>query len=134
MDIDVNPLLAPWDGPFGLPPFGRILPRHFRSAFERTMAEHRDELVCIASQAAAPGFDNTVAAFDAAGRRLARVEAVFYNLTASVTDEALQAVQREMAAPLAAHWSAVFMHAGLFERVESLHARRDELGLGVEQQ
>ena len=134
MDVAVNPLLLPWEGPFGLPPFGRIRASHFRGAFERAMAEHRDELARIARQSAAPDVANTLVAFDAAGRQLARVEAVFYNLTASATDEALQAVQREMAAPLAAHWSAVYMDTALFERIDSLHRRRADLGLAAEPQ
>jgi peptidyl-dipeptidase Dcp len=132
MDVAINPLLAPWDDPFGLPPFGRILPGQFRAAFDHAMAAHRAELALIGAQTAAPSFDNTLAAFDAAGRQLSRVEALFHNLTASATNEELQAVQREMAAPLAAHWSAVYMDPPLFERIDRLHARRAQLGLGAE--
>ncbi|KAB2869743.1 MAG: M3 family metallopeptidase [Burkholderiaceae bacterium] len=132
MDAPINPLLAPWDAPFGLPPFDSVRPGHFKPAFERGMREHRDELARIASQPEAPTFDNTLVAFDASGRLLARVEALFHNLAASATNEALQAVQREMAAPLAAHWSAVCMDAALFARVDALHARRDALELDPE--
>src|SRR5262249_33729715 len=105
LDAPITPLLAPWAAPFGLPPFDLVRPEHFRPAFERGMREHRDELARIAGQPEAPGFDNTLAAFDASGRLLSRVEALFHNLAASATSDALQAVQREMAAPLAAHWS-----------------------------
>jgi len=132
LDAPINPLLAPWDAPFGLPPFDSVRPGHFKPAFERGMREHRDELARIASQPEAPTFDNTLVAFDASGRLLARVEALFHNLAASATNEALQAVQREMAAPLAAHWSAVYMDAALFARVDALHARRDALELDPE--
>src|SRR5215471_4257922 len=113
MDAPINPLLAPWDAPFGLPPFDLVRPEHFKPAFERGMREHRDELQRITAHAAALTFDDTLAAFDASGRLLARVEALFHNLAASATSDALQAVQREMAAPLAAHWSAVYMDAAL---------------------
>ncbi|HTP72233.1 MAG TPA: M3 family metallopeptidase [Burkholderiaceae bacterium] len=133
MDAPINPLLAPWDAPFGLPPFDLVRPEHFRPAFERGMREHREELARIATRHDAPTFDNTLAAFDACGRLLSRVEALFHNLAASATSDALQAVQREMAAPLAAHWSSVYMDAALFERVDALHAGRDSLGLGAEQ-
>ncbi len=132
MDVAINPLLAPWDDPFGLPPFGRIRPDQFRSAFGHAMAAHRAELALIGAQKAEPSFDNTLAAFDAAGRQLSRVEALFHNLTASATNEELQAVQREMAAPLAAHWSAVYMDPPLFDRIDRLHARRAQLGLAAE--
>ncbi|HEX6020011.1 MAG TPA: M3 family metallopeptidase, partial [Burkholderiaceae bacterium] len=133
MDAPINPLLTPWDAPFGLPPFDAVRPGHFRPAFERGMREHRDELARIVAQPDAPTFANTLAAFDATGRLLSRVEALFHNLAASATDDALQAVQREMAAPLAAHSSAVYMDAALFARVDALHARRDALGLDPEQ-
>ncbi|MFO1220284.1 MAG: M3 family metallopeptidase [Burkholderiaceae bacterium] len=134
MDAETNPLLAPWNGPFGLPPFARIRARHFRAAFEQAMAEHRAELAQLAEQDATATFDNTLAAFDATGRTLSRVEAVFHNLTASATDEELQAVQREMAAPLAAHWSAVYLDAALFARIDALHAQRARLNLDAEAQ
>ena len=70
---------------------------------------------------------------DARRRLLSRVESLFHNLAASATSDALQAVQREMAAPLSAHWSAVYMDAALFARVDALHAARDGLGLDAEQ-
>ena len=38
-----------------------------------------------------------------------------------------------MAGPLAAHANAIYMHAGLFKRVDALHARRNELHLNAEQ-
>jgi peptidyl-dipeptidase Dcp len=129
MDAAINPLLAGWDGPFGLPPFDRIQPEHFGPALAHAMRMHRDELARIGAQAAEPTFENTVAAFDATGRLLSRVEALFHNLTASATNEALQAVQRETAAPLAAHWSAVYMDEALFDRIDRLHAARDSLAL-----
>jgi len=54
--------------------------------------------------------ENTVAAFDRSGRLLGRIEAAFHALAASHTSPELQAVQRELAGPLAAHDSAVMMH------------------------
>ncbi|HSW07732.1 MAG TPA: peptidase M3, partial [Aquabacterium sp.] len=111
MDAETNTLLIDWDQPFGLPPFAQIRAEDFRPAFERAMRLHSAELAAIAQHGGAAGFDNTVAAFDRAGTLLGRIQAVFYNLTASATSPALQAVQREMAAPLAAHWSAVYQDA-----------------------
>jgi len=132
-EATINPLLQAWTAPHGLPPFDAIQPAHFAPALREAMRVNRDELDAIAAQSAPPGFDNTIAAFDRCGRLLGRIEAVFYNLTASNTSPELQAVQREMAAPLSAHYSAVYMHAGLFARVDALHAQRDALGLTPEQ-
>jgi peptidyl-dipeptidase Dcp len=133
MDLEVNPLLLDWDAPFGLPPFQRIRADHFQAAFDRAMRAHREELAALARQPAAPSFDNTVAAFDASGRLLTRMEALFHNLAASATTPELQAVQRQYAAPLAAHWSAVFLDERLFARLDALHAARASLGLAPEQ-
>ncbi len=128
-----NPLLQTWDAPHGLPPFERLSAEHFEPALREAMRRHRDELAAIAARPEAPDFDNTVAAFDRAGGLLARVASVFYNLTSSATSPALQAVQRTMAAPMAAHHSAVYMDARLFARFDALHARRLTLGLTPEQ-
>jgi peptidyl-dipeptidase Dcp len=128
-----NPLLEDWTAPHGLPPFDRICAEHFEPAFEVAMAQHRRELDAIAAQSAPADFDNTLAAFDRTGRLLARLETVFYNLTASETSPALQAVQRRMAAPLAAHNNAVYMHAALFARVDAVMQAAGSAGLGDEQ-
>ena len=127
-----NPLLEDWTAAFGLPPFAAIRAEHFAPALEEAMRQHRVELAAVASQAAAPTFDNTVAAVDRSGRLLSRIEAVFYNLAASDTNPALQAVQREMAGPMAAHESAVVMDAALFARIDGLHEKRLQLGLDAE--
>jgi len=132
-DTATNPLLQRWTAPHGLPPFDEIDAAHFAPAFQAAMQQQRDELRAITAQAGPVDFDNTLAAFDRSGRLLARVASVFFNLTASETSPALQAVQREMAAPLAAHDSAVHMAPALFARIDALHAQRDTLGLGDEE-
>jgi peptidyl-dipeptidase Dcp len=129
-----NPLLAPWTAPHGLPPFAAIRPEHFAPAFEVAMREHRAELDAIAAQPDAPSFDNTVARLDASGRLLARLDGVFHNLCASHTSDALQSVQRELAQPMAAHQNALYLHAGLFARLDDLYTRRAQLALDGAQQ
>jgi peptidyl-dipeptidase Dcp len=62
------------------------------------------------------------------------VAGAFYNLTSSATSPELQAVQRAMAGPMAAHHSAVHTDAALFQRLDALHAQRGSLGLTPEQQ
>jgi len=128
-----NPLLADWTTPFALPPFDRIRAAHFAPAFEEAMRVQRAEVDAIAAQADAPDFDNTVAAFDRSGRLLGRIEAAFQALAASNTSPEIQAVQRDLAGPLAEHDSAVMMHAGLFARMDAVHAQRHALSLTPEQ-
>jgi peptidyl-dipeptidase Dcp len=128
-----NPLLQPWTTPYGLPPFAATRAEHFAPAFELAMQAHLEEIDAIGNAAEAPSFENTVAALDRAGRLLDRVGGMFHNLTSSETSPALQAVERQLAPLLAAHDSRLYMHRALFARIEALHGRRRELGLGDEQ-
>ncbi len=127
-----NPLLQPWTGPFGLPPFDRIRPEHYLPGFEHALSLHASEVAVIASAPDAPTFANTVVAFETSGRALGRIRHVFFNLAASATSPALQAIEREMSPRMAAHASAVYLHPGLFARFDALHARRATLGLDPE--
>ena len=132
MSENPNPLLQDWRAPYGLPPFASLQREHFEPALRDGMRQHRAELGALAAQTEAPDFSNTIAAFDRTGRLLDRVAAVFYNLTSSATSAELQAVQRTMAAPMAAHSSAVYMDAALFARVDAVHEARHALGLTPE--
>ncbi|HEX2726845.1 MAG TPA: M3 family metallopeptidase, partial [Beijerinckiaceae bacterium] len=128
-----DPFAADWETPFGLPPFERIAPEHFAPAFASAMDEQRQQVDVIAADPAEPSFDNTIAALELGGRRLRRVAAVFFNLTGAHTNDALQAIEREMAPRLAKHRNDIFMNEALFRRVEAVHDRRDTLGLDAEQ-
>jgi peptidyl-dipeptidase Dcp len=128
-----NPLLQSWDAPDALPPFDRVRAEHFVPAFASALAAHDAEIATIADNADAPTFDNTIAALDKSGRALSRIELLFWNLTASETSDALQAVEREMSPRLAAHQNAIVLNGALFARIDALHRRRSELGLSAEQ-
>ena len=39
-----NPLLARWGAAFGLPPFKKIEPAHFKAAFAAALKEHKAEI------------------------------------------------------------------------------------------
>ena len=127
-----NPFFEDWTAPFAAPPLDRIRPEHFAPAYDRALAEHTAEIVAIAEDPSAPSFDNMVLALEKSGRLLSRVEGVFYNLTSAATNEALQAIELEMAPRLSAHWSAISMHPVLFARLDALNQKRDTLGLDGE--
>jgi len=127
-----NPFFEDWTAPYGAPPLDRIRPEHFAPANDRALAEHSAEIAAIAGDPAPPSFDNVVLALEKSGRLLTRVEGVFYNLTSAATNEALQAIELEMAPRLSAHWSAISMHPVLFARLDAVHARRASLGLDAE--
>jgi peptidyl-dipeptidase Dcp len=122
-----NPLLVSWNTPLGLPPFGLIKAEHFAEAFATAMAAHRDEIESIANNPQASTFGNTVVALDRSGQLFDTTYRIFSNLCAAETNNDLQNVEREMAPKLAAHHSAIAMHAGLFARVAAVHQQRSDL-------
>ncbi len=134
MDASTNALLISGDAPLTLPAFERIRAADVRPAIERAMQLHRDEIAALLAQPAAPDFANTAAAFDRCGALLSRVSAVFHALAASATTAELQAVQRELSAPLSAHYSAIYQDAALFTRIDAVYQQRAALGLTGEQQ
>ena len=123
----MNPLLTRWDTPLGLPPFALIEAKHFPEAFTVAMTAHCEQIERIAANADSPTFTNTIIALDRCGQLLDIVSRVFANLCAAETNDALQNVEREMAPKLAAHHSAIAMHAGVFDRVASIHEQRNTL-------
>ena len=131
---DDNPLLAEnWTLPYGLPPFGQIRPDHFSPAFEQAFARHRREIEAIAGAPTAPDFANTIEPFERAGKLLRRTSHVFYNLASANTNEALQAVERDLAPKFAQHRAAVYMNQPLFARIDAVWQNRAAAGLSVEQ-
>ncbi len=128
-----NPLLGQWTGPFGLPPFESIAPEHYKPAFDQALAEQQRQISAIAESGEPPTFANTIEALERTGQTLKKVGGVFFNLAGSHTNDAIQAVEREMAPVLAKHRNSIFMNDALYRRVEALYQSRESLGLSPEQ-
>jgi peptidyl-dipeptidase Dcp len=128
----MNPFFEDWNAPFGAAPLDRIEAAHFVPAYDRALAEHDAEIAVIASESAAPTFENVIVALEKSGALLTRVDSVFANLASSNTNDELQVIELELAPPLSQHWSAVYMNAALFARVDALFRIRDTLGLDAE--
>ncbi|MFZ3310763.1 MAG: M3 family metallopeptidase [Xanthobacteraceae bacterium] len=128
-----NPFFEAWDTPDGVPPFDRIAPEHFRGAYARALAEHDAEIAAIASAAAAPTFDNTIAALELSGRALERVGNVFWLLAGAHTNNALLELEREISPQIALHWNKIHTNAALYRRIDIVMREVGRLGLDSEQ-
>lgn len=129
-----NPFFADWSRqPYGAPPFDQIEVSHYMPAFERGMAEHAAEIEEIANNRARPTFRNTIEAMENSGALLRRTASVFFNLSGTDGDEAMQAVESEIAPLLSRHQSSILLNPALFARVNTLYERRDRLRLSDEQ-
>jgi len=133
--LTANPLVEPWTGPYGgVPPFDRVQVDHFAPAFEASMALYRQELQAITDNSEAPSFENTIAAFERAGRTYSQVRAVYGVWSSSLSSPEFQAVEREMAAKLAAFRDEIMQNAKLFQRIEAIYESPDKDALTAEQQ
>lgn len=127
-----NPFFETWDTPFGAPPFDAIKTEHFAPAYKQALEQHRKEVAAIASDPAPATFGNTIAALERSGKALRRVDMVFSQLAGADTNDALQAIERDMAPVVARHWNDIFLNAPLFGRIDALYRKRDALGLDPE--
>lgn len=127
-----NPLLSPSTHPYGYPPFDLIKDEHFLPAYAATMVEHLTEIDAIAHHPEPATFENTFVALERSGRTLSRVSAIFGNLNGTITNPALQTIEKAMSPRLAAHRDAIVLNRALFARINNLHENRAALGLDAE--
>ncbi|MBI5532019.1 MAG: M3 family metallopeptidase [Deltaproteobacteria bacterium] len=128
-------LLQPWTGPYGgVPPFGRFTLADFKPALEAGIAENLAEVERIAADPSPPTFDNTIVALERAGMGLKRANAVYDIYTGAMSDDAMQALEREMAPKLAALSDAIVQNTRLFKRIAAVYDARAQLKLTPEQQ
>ncbi|PTX46799.1 peptidyl-dipeptidase Dcp [Gemmobacter caeni] len=128
-----NPLLAPWEGPFELPPFDAIHDEDFAPAFEAGLTEARAAIAAIAGNTEPPTFANVIEALELAEGTLDRVAGVFYNLAGADSTDAREALMRDLAPRMSAFSSEVTNNKALFAKVETLWQGREALGLSPEQ-
>ena len=133
MAQQTNPLLSEWTAPFGTPPFDQIKPEHFKPAFNEGMARQKKAVETIAASTEAPSFANTVEALGLSGDLLTQVGNVFGALTSNHTNDALQAIEAEMAPVLSKHNDDIVLNAELFARIKAVYDKRAAAGLGAEQ-
>jgi peptidyl-dipeptidase Dcp len=131
IDLATHPLTA-WSGPLGLPDYGKVSQEDFAPVFEAALAAHKADIDSIAANPDQPTIKNTLAAFELAGDPLSRVSAIFWCLAGAHTNDAIQALERDIAPKMAAHYSAIYMNDRLFARIDALQTRSESLGLDAE--
>jgi peptidyl-dipeptidase Dcp len=131
----VNPLVSPWTGPYGgVPPFDRVGVADLAPALEQAMATQLAAVEEIAANPAPPTFANTLVPLERASLGLDRVATVYGIYGGCLSDDAVQAVEREMAPKLAAFGDKIFQNRRLFDRIRAVYNARESSGLTPEQQ
>ncbi|MEL7301941.1 MAG: M3 family metallopeptidase [Pseudomonadota bacterium] len=121
-----NPLLAPWDGPLGLPRYELFSDDMFEPAMEAALESGRAEIAAIADNTDAPTLENTIQAMELAGKELDRVASVFFNLIGTDATPEREKMQRGFVAALSAYNAEVISNPKLFARIEALHDTLDQ--------
>ncbi len=130
---DDNPFFAEWDTPFGIPPFDQIKDTHYKPAFLKGIDQQRADIDAIRSNPEPPTFENTLEALELAGSLLERVSSVFFNITATDTNEYLQQLDVEMSPLLTRESDAIYMDQAIYQRVNAVYEQRDSLALDDQQ-
>lgn len=131
VDLAAHPLTT-WQGPLGLPDFTRIGDGDFSGLFDAALTAHEAEIEAIAGNAETPTIENTLAALELGGEALDHVSSIFWCRAGAHTNEAIQALEREISPKMSRHFSAISMNERLFARIDDLYQRRDALKLDAE--
>ena len=131
IDLARHPLTH-WTGPLGLPDFTRIEDGDFGPVFDAALAAHAAEVEAIANNPEPATVANTLEARELAGEALDHVSAIFWCRAGAHTNDAIQAMEREISPKMARHFSAISMNEKLFARIDDLYLGRASLGLDSE--
>lgn len=128
-----NPLIEKFNTPFETAPFHLIQPIHYLPAIKEAIAMAKKEIETIKKEAN-PDFENTIVALDRAGEHLNTISAIFFNINAAETNEEIQALAREISPLITAHSNDILLDQALFQNIEKVHQKKDQLQLTEEQQ
>ncbi len=132
MSLDTsNPFAQRSTLDFELPPFALIKEEHYLPAFYAGCEEQIAEVEAILASGE-PTFENTLVALEKSGQTLMRMLNVFFNKSSSDTNDAIDAIEEEIAPKLAAHSDAIRLNPALFSRIKSIYDKRASLNLNEE--
>jgi peptidyl-dipeptidase Dcp len=129
----VNPILAEWDTPHGVPPFDQIQEEHYLPAFHQAMAEQIAEIDAIVANEEPATFANTIEAFERTGKSLTKASNAFFPVESAHSNDAIREIASTIAPELSAHGDSIRLNEGLYARVRVVFDQRDELDLTPEQ-
>ena len=130
---ETNPLLEQSDSHYGVPAFDKVKIEHYMPAFEKAIAENKEEIDAIINNPAEPTFDNTIVALDRAGSLLERVSGVFYNVLEADGNDEMNAIAEKVSPMMSELSDGIILNDALFKRVKTVYDQREQLGLNSEQ-
>lgn len=129
-----NPFFSAYNTPFEVPPFEKIMAKHYMPAFIKGMADGREEIKNLSNSKSTPTFQNTIEALDRSGEILNKVSFVFFSLATANTNDSLQKIEVEVSPLLSAYRDEILLDSALFKRIKSLYDSKEKLSLTPEQE
>ena len=124
--LATNPFMKKSSLQYQAPEFDKIKDEHFKPAFDYGMKVQLAEIEKIANNTEVPTFENTILALETSGEVLKRAQIVFYNLTGSNTNPALQKLEEEYAPIFSGLSDKIYLNEKLYSRIKAI--KTDGLG------
>ncbi len=132
-NMNNNPLIVLSNNPYEAPAFDKIENSHFMPAFQAALTEARAQINIIVNNTEEPTFENTIESLEFASKQLDAVSAVFFNLNYANTNDTMQEIALEVSPLLSEYSNDIILNEKLFERIQSVYEKKEELGLDTEQ-
>jgi len=134
-DVDLNnPFFTEYNTPFNVPPFEKIMAKHYMPAFEKGMADGRKEIENLVKNRKEPTFENTIEALDKSGELLTNVVNVFFAQTSANTNDSLQKIEVQISPELSEFYDGIILNPDLFQKVKYVYDNQDGYNLNPEQE
>lgn len=128
-----NPFFTKFNTPFEVPPFEKIMAKHYVPAFEKGMTEGRADIEKIVKSRKAPTFENTIIALDNSGELMNKVSSVFFSQASANTNDSLQKIEMEMSPVISGFRDEIMLNPDLFKKVKSVYDNQAQFNLNAEQ-
>ena len=131
--VETNPFFADYNTPFNVPPFEKIMAKHYIPAFAKGMAQGKAGLEKILQNSEEPTFQNTIYPLDTLGKLLTNVSAVFFGQSSANTNDSLQIIEMEITPKLSVYRDEIFLNPVLFQKVKSIYENQAKFNLNDEE-
>ncbi len=128
-----NPLMKPFETPFGIPPYEQIKPEHYVPAIKAAIDAQRAEIQAICDNPEAPTFENTIVALDYSGESLNRAAGVFFGLSEALNTPEMEKVADEVMPLYSQFNDEMLLNDKLFARIKSVYDNLASLNLPTPQ-
>lgn len=127
-----NPFFKEFATPHGTVPFNSIKNSDYEEAIDRGIAAAKQEINAICNQRSLPDFENTIVAYERAGRDLDCVVEVFFAMTSALSDDEMMDISLRVSQQLSDYETSVTLNERLWERVKQVYDNREKFNLDPE--